>query len=144
VESTLPSSLAPRHHHSISRLPNWEQTNRLEQANDALTAADLDATERLLGAIRARQRTLSERWRRAAEEARADLIAALEDEAETCAQQAGAALLRFDAATALRFYRDGIGVLADASPEACWRYIAAPRSRGSPHGRSGVATGFGP
>jgi hypothetical protein len=93
-----------------------------KQASAALTAADLYATERLLGAIRLRQRTLSEHRRRTAEAARADLIAALEDEAETCTQQADAALLRSDAATALRFYRDGIAVLTGASPAARWRY----------------------
>jgi tetratricopeptide (TPR) repeat protein len=47
---------------------------------------------------------------------------AVEDEAETCTQQSEAALLRSDAATALRFYREGIAALTGASPEARWRY----------------------
>jgi len=96
-----------------------------QQASDALAAADLDTAERLLSAIRARQRTLSERRRRAADEAHADLVAALEDEAATCARQADAALLRLGVAEALGFYRDGIAVLADASTEIRWRYALA-------------------
>jgi tetratricopeptide (TPR) repeat protein len=93
-----------------------------EQARSALTIADLDATERLLGAIRRRQRGLSDRRLRAAKEARADLISALEDEAETCMQQANAALLRFDTTMAGGYYRDAITVLTDTSLEIQWRY----------------------
>jgi Tetratricopeptide repeat len=93
-----------------------------QQASDALAAADLDAAERLLAAIRERQRALSERRRRSADEARADFLAALEDESDTCGQQAGAALLRLDAAAATRSYQDGITVLAEASAEVRWRY----------------------
>ena len=93
-----------------------------QQAGNALAAADLDAAERLLAVIRGRQRTLSERRRRAADEAHADFVAALEEEADTCAQQAGAALLRFDLATATRFYQDGVAVLAEAPTDARWRY----------------------
>ena len=93
-----------------------------KQANGALAAGDLDAAEHLLGAIRARQRLLSERRLRAAEKARDDLMAGLQDEAETCMQQANAALLRFDALMALGFYRDGIAVLTDTPPDVRWRY----------------------
>ncbi len=102
-----------------------------QQAGNALAAADLDAAERLLAVIRGRQRTLSERRRRAADEAHADFVAALEEEADTCAQQAGAALLRFDLASATRFYQDGVAVLAEA-PSGCTLALRAERGEFTP------------
>ena len=94
-----------------------------QQASDALLSADLDAAERLLATIRARQRTLSEQRRRNADEAHADFMVAIKDEAGTCARQADAALLRLDVAAALDFYRDGGAVLGDGPPETRWEYI---------------------
>jgi hypothetical protein len=108
-----------------------------QQASDALLSADLDADERLLATIRARQRTLSEWRRRNADEAHADFMAAIKDEAGTCARQADAALLRLDVAAALDFYRDGGAVLGDAPPETRWDYmfLAQLRWRASANGR---------
>jgi tetratricopeptide (TPR) repeat protein len=96
-----------------------------QQASDALAAADLNTAERLLSAIRARQRTLSDRRRGAADDAQTALVAALEDEAATCVRQADAALLRLGVAEALGFYQDGIAVLADAPAATRWRYALA-------------------
>jgi len=96
---------------------------RALSANATLAVLNLDATEGLLMSIRTRQRALPERRRRVAEKARADLIAALKDEAETCLQQADTALLRFDVTMALSFSRDGIAVLAETLPATRWRYM---------------------
>ncbi len=96
-----------------------------QQAGAALASADLDAVDRLLAAIRTRQRALSERRRRAATDAQADFMAALQDEAATCVQQADAALLRLDVAEANGHYEDGIAVLADAPADSRLRYTLA-------------------
>ena len=93
-----------------------------QQASEALTAADLDTAERLLATIRERQRALTERRRHAADEARADFLAALEEEAGTCTYQAEAALLRFDVAAAAQFCKDGSLVFAEAPAQTRWRY----------------------
>ena len=93
-----------------------------ERMTAALANADLDAAERLLGAVRARQGTLSERRRRSVNESLAHLVSTLREEAKICAQQADAALMRFDTATALRFCYEGIALLVEVPVEIRRRY----------------------
>jgi hypothetical protein len=92
------------------------------RARAALETGDLDTSDRLLAEMRARHRALVARRRSAASEARSDLLAALEDEADTCARQADGALLRLDAKAAAGFYRDGLDALAEMPEARRWEY----------------------
>ncbi len=95
------------------------------QAGAALNAGELDTAETLLASIEARQAALNARRLGAAREAQADLLAGLQDQADTSAQRANAALLRLDVAAAEARYRDGIAALAEAPSETRWRYVLA-------------------
>jgi hypothetical protein len=92
------------------------------QAVSALDAGAFDEATRLLNVIRAKEREISERRRRAAEEGRADWLAGLQSEADTCALLARAALAQSDAALANAQFEEGLRVLVAADAQARWSY----------------------
>jgi tetratricopeptide (TPR) repeat protein len=95
------------------------------QAVSALDAGEFDEATRLLNVIRARERDASERRRRAADDSRADWLAGLQSEAETCTLLARAALAQRNVAAANAQFEDGLRILAPADPERRWEYGAA-------------------
>ncbi len=92
------------------------------RAVSALDAGAFDEATRLLIDIRAREHAVSEQRRRRAEEARADWIAALQSEAETCALLGRAALGRRDVVGARAQFEEGLRLLAPVDPEPRWSY----------------------
>ena len=92
------------------------------QAIAALDEGAFNDAKRLLNDIRARERVVSEQRRRRAEEERADWIAALQAEAETCALLARAELAQGNVAGASAHFDDGLSVLAPADPGPRWSY----------------------
>jgi tetratricopeptide (TPR) repeat protein len=92
------------------------------QAVSALDAGAFDDATRLLNDIRARKQAVSEQRRRRAEEARADWIAGLQSEAETCALLGRAALGQRDVARAVAQFEEGLQVLAPVDPAMRWSY----------------------
>jgi tetratricopeptide (TPR) repeat protein len=92
------------------------------QAVSALDAGAFDEATRLLNVIRTKEREISERRRRAAEEGRADWLAGLQSEADTCALLARAALAQSDAALANAQFEEGLRVLVSADAQARWSY----------------------
>jgi tetratricopeptide (TPR) repeat protein len=96
-----------------------------KQALAALDDGRFDEATRLLNAIRTLERKASERLRRAADESRADWLAGLQSEAETCALLARAALAQRDVTGAFDRFEEGLGVLAPAEPERRWSYAIA-------------------
>jgi tetratricopeptide (TPR) repeat protein len=94
------------------------------QAVSALDAGAFDEATLLLNVIRAKEREISERRRRAAEEGRADWLTGLQSEAETCALLARVALAQRDAAVANAQFEEGLRVLAPADARTRWLYAA--------------------
>ena len=93
-----------------------------QQAISALDSGAFGDATRLLNDIRARERAASEQRRHRAAEARADWLAGLQSEAETCALLARAALARRDVPGAHRHLEDGLRVLAPADAPERWLY----------------------
>ncbi len=104
---------------ALSRPSNDESgiADLRRKAVSALDAGAFDEATQLLNAIRARERKASERRRQAVEESRADWLAGLQAEAETCALLARAALTQRDVAGARAHFEEGLWVLAPADPE---------------------------
>src|SRR5262249_27655086 len=92
------------------------------RALDALNRLDLENANRLFEEIRNLQKIETEQRRRTSDEARRDLLASLEEEANTCARQASVALLELNVQGAVGKYREGIAMLAEASTEIRWKY----------------------
>jgi len=104
---------------ALSRPSNESDTADLRnQAVTALDAGAFDEATRLLNVIRAREREASEQRRRAAEESRADWLAALQSEAETCALLARAALAQRDVPGARAQFEEG---LRGSCPSRWWK-----------------------
>jgi hypothetical protein len=93
-----------------------------QQVLFALDAGRFDEATRLLNEIRTQERATSERRRRAADESRADWLAGLQSEAETCALLARAALAQRDVGRAFDRFEEGLGVLGPTDAEHRWSY----------------------
>jgi tetratricopeptide (TPR) repeat protein len=109
---------------ALSR-PSNDESDTADLRHQAVAALDtgaFDEATRLLTVIRAREREASERRRRAAEEGRADWLAGLQAEAETCALLARAAMAQRDVAAAQVQFAEGCRVLAPADPKSRWSY----------------------
>ncbi len=94
------------------------------RAVSALDAGAFDDATRLLNGMRARESAASEQRRRRAQEARADWIAGLQSEAETCALLGRAALGQRDVAGARARFKEGLRVLAPVDPTLRWSYAS--------------------
>jgi tetratricopeptide (TPR) repeat protein len=88
----------------------------------ALEVGAFDEATARLNDIRARQRAASEEKRRRVEEARADWLAGLHSEADTCALLTSAALSMRDLIGAVAKFEDGLHVLAAADRPSRWLY----------------------
>jgi tetratricopeptide (TPR) repeat protein len=99
-----------------------------ELRRKAATALDLgsfDEAVRLLDDVRIREREESERLHRSAAESRADWLAGLKEEAETCALIARALLAQGIVTNAQARFSEGIGLLAPVDPGSRWDFTVA-------------------